>query len=75
MTGEIIHRLRRTQGQASIAPSADELQRWRPRWEWTFAGILLLAVAGAMVDPAATWRERALGLGLAATLAGWYWLW
>lgn len=75
MTGQIVHRLRRTKDQASNAPSADELQRWRPRWEWTFAGILLLAVAGAMVDPAATWRERALGLGLAATLAGWYWLW
>lgn len=75
MTGELVHRLRRTKRHAKDAPGADELQLWSPRWESTFASIFLLALAGAMFDPAANWRERALGLGLSAMLALWYWLW
>lgn len=61
--------------RGSTTASADELQRWRPRWEWTFAGILLLSIIGAMADSTATWSERALGLGLSAGLVAWYWLW
>ncbi|HEV2929931.1 MAG TPA: sensor histidine kinase [Propionibacteriaceae bacterium] len=50
-------------------------ERWVPAWHGVFFGMLALAMALALADPATTWTERTAISGLGLLLGGWYWLW
>jgi hypothetical protein len=50
-------------------------ERWVPAWHGVFYGVLAVAMALALADPATTWAERIAISGLGLLLGGWYWLW
>ena len=50
-------------------------ERWVPAWHGVFYGMLALAIALALADPATTWAQRTAISGLGLLLGGWYWLW
>ena len=60
---------------SDVSERDDAMERWRPRWELVFAGILLLAMVASLGDGAATWQARMAGVAVAATLVGWYGFW
>ena len=58
-----------------VATVVHAWERWAPVWHGVFYGVLGLATALAVLDPAPSGAERAVAAVLAALLGGWYWLW